>query len=303
MLDICLLGTGGMMPLPNRRLTSMIAKSNGISLLIDCGEGTQIGIKENRWSPKSIDIICFTHFHADHISGLPGLLLTIGNSDKTTPLTLIGPKGLKEVVLSLCIIAPNLPFSLEFIEFSKDEERIEIGPYILDAYRVDHNIECYGYSIMIPRKRKFYIDRAKELNIPQKYWKRLQNEEIIKEDDNIYNPDMVLGDKRKGIKVTYCTDTRPNTLLEKYASESELLICEGMYGEDDKIDKAIEHKHMTFLEAASIAKKSSPKELWLTHFSPSLSNPKDFLDEVKNIFPSTKIGEDGMSIEIKFDKD
>ena len=113
MLDICLLGTGGMMPLPYRWLTSMMARCAGSNLLIDCGEGTQIALKEKGWSPKPIDVICFTHYHAAHISGLPGLLLTMGNAERTEPLTLIGPKGLERVVNALCMIAPELPFDLD----------------------------------------------------------------------------------------------------------------------------------------------------------------------------------------------
>ena len=98
MIDVCLLGTGGMMPLPYRWLTSLLVRYNGSSLLIDCGEGTQIAMKEKGWSFKPIDVICFTHYHADHISGLPGLLLTMGNAERTEPLTMIGPKGLERVV-------------------------------------------------------------------------------------------------------------------------------------------------------------------------------------------------------------
>ena len=94
MLDVCLLGSGGMMPLPYRRLTALMARYNGNSILIDCGEGTQVAIKEKGWSFKPIDVICFTHYHADHISGLPGLLLTLGNAERTEPLVMIGPKGL-----------------------------------------------------------------------------------------------------------------------------------------------------------------------------------------------------------------
>ena len=118
MLDICLLGTGGMMPMPHRWLTSCMARCEGVNLLIDCGEGTQIAMKEKGWSPKPIDIMCFTHFHADHISGLPGMLLSMGNSEKTTPLILIGPKGLERVVGALRIICPELPFELKFIELT-----------------------------------------------------------------------------------------------------------------------------------------------------------------------------------------
>ena len=119
MLDVCLLGSGGMMPLPYRWLTSLMARFNGSSLLIDCGEGTQVAIKEKGWSFKPIDVICFTHYHGDHISGLPGLLLTMGNADRTEPLTLIGPKGLERVVNALRIIAPELPFEIKFIEITQ----------------------------------------------------------------------------------------------------------------------------------------------------------------------------------------
>ena len=164
MLDICLLGTGGMMPLPYRWLTSMMARCGGSNLLIDCGEGTQIALKEKGWSPKPIDVICFTHYHADHISGLPGLLLTMGNAERTEPLTLVGPKGLERVVGALRTIAPELPFELRFIELAENRERLQLGPYVIDAYRVNHNVICYGYAVSILRTGRFDVDKAREGN-------------------------------------------------------------------------------------------------------------------------------------------
>lgn len=122
MLDVCLLGTGGMMPLPYRWLTSLMVRYNGHSILIDCGEGTQIALKEKGWSPNPIDMICFTHYHADHISGLPGMLLTMGNADRKELLTLVGPRGLTKVVNSLRMIAPELPFEIRFKELAEAEE-------------------------------------------------------------------------------------------------------------------------------------------------------------------------------------
>ena len=119
MLDICLLGTGGMMPLPGRWLTSLALRFNGSCMLIDCGEGTQIAMKRAGISSKPFDVICFTHFHADHISGLPGLLLSMGNAERTEPLTIIGPKGVERVVNSLRVIAPELPFDIKFIELTQ----------------------------------------------------------------------------------------------------------------------------------------------------------------------------------------
>ena len=127
MLELCLLGCGGMMPLPYRKLTSLMARYNGNSILIDCGEGTQVGIKEKGWSFKPIEVICFTHYHADHISGLPGLLLTLGNAQRTEPLLMVGPRGLERVVNSLRVIAPDLPFPIVFRELKEKEEVIEVA--------------------------------------------------------------------------------------------------------------------------------------------------------------------------------
>lgn len=143
MLDVCLLGSGGMMPLPYRWLTALMTRYNGSSLLIDCGEGTQIAIKEKGWSFKPIDVMCFTHYHADHIAGLPGILLTMGNAERTEPLTMIGPKGLERVVSALRMIAPELPFELRFIELTEPEQTIDIKGYRIHAFRVNHNVVCY----------------------------------------------------------------------------------------------------------------------------------------------------------------
>ena len=303
MLDICLLGTGGMMPLPYRWLTSMMARCKGSNLLIDCGEGTQIALKEKGWSPKPIDVICFTHYHADHISGLPGLLLTMGNAERTEPLILVGPRGLERVVGALRIIAPELPFELQFVELAESREAMGIGPYVIDAYRVNHNIACYGYSIRIPRAGKFDVERAKTQNIPQKYWNRLQKGEEIVFDGRTLRPDMVLGEDRRGLKVTYCTDTRPVPVIAEYAAEADLFICEGMYGDKEKEAKAKEYKHMTFYEAAVLAKKAQPKQMWLTHYSPSLNRPEEFMDEVRRIFPRAKAAKDGWTAELEFDEE
>ena len=300
MLDLCLLGTGGMMPLPYRWLTSLMLRYNGSSLLIDCGEGTQITIREKGWSFNPIDIICITHFHGDHISGLPGILLAMGNAERTEPLTMIGPKGLEKVVRSLRIIAPELPFEIRFIEISGGEQTFDMGGYLIDAFRVKHNVPCYGYSLRVPRIGKFDVDRAKAQEIPQRYWGILQSGETVEEDGHVWTPDMVLGPDRKGIKVTYCTDTRPSDLIAESAAGADLFICEGMYGEPDKLKKAKEFKHMTMYEAAQLAQRADVGEMWLTHYSPSLNHPEQYLDEVRKIFPRTKCGKDRKSVELDF---
>lgn len=303
MLDICLLGTGGMMPLPRRWLTALMARYNGSSILIDCGEGTQIAIKEKGWSFKPIDVICFTHFHGDHISGLPGLLLTMGNAERTEPLTLIGPRGLERVVNALRVIAPELPFEIRFIELQSPQETLEMNGYRLKAFKVNHNVVCYGYSIEIDRAGRFDVERAKREEIPMLYWSRLQKGATIEADGKCYTPDMVLGMPRKGIKLTYCTDTRPTDSIVENAEGSDLFICEGMYGEPGKELKAVEHKHMTFTEAAGLARDAKVKEMWLTHYSPSLIRPEDFMEDVYKIFPNAFPGKDCKSVELDFDEE
>lgn len=288
------------MPLPHRWLTSLMLRYNGSNLLIDCGEGTQIAMKEKGLNFKPIDILCVTHFHADHISGLPGLLLTMGNAERTEPLTIIGPKGLERVVSAMRVIAPELPFETRCIEITEPDAHFSINGYEIHAFRVKHNVVCYGYSVEIKRAGRFSVERAKEQNVPMKLWSHLQKGETVEQDGNTYTPDMVLGPSRKGLKVTYCTDSRPVEAIVDAAEGSDLFICEGMYAEKDKIAKAKKYKHMTFYEAAELAKKAQVQELWLTHFSPSLVRGEDYMPAVRKIFNNAYLGKDGKSVELVF---
>ena len=224
----------------------------------------------------------------------------MGNAERTEPLVLIGPRGLERVVGNLRTIAPELPFELRFIELAEPREQVKIGPYVIDAFRVNHNVVCYGYSISIPRAGRFDVERAKERGVPMKAWSRLQKGETLEMDGVVYTPDMVLGPARRGLKVTYCTDTRPVPVIAEYAREADLFICEGMYGEEGKEAKAREYKHMTFYEAARLAKEAQPKCMWLTHYSPSLTRPEEFMDKVREIFPQAIAAKDGRTIEMDY---
>lgn len=303
MLDVCLLGTGGMMPMPRRWLTSLILRYNGKSILIDCGEGTQIALREKGWSPKPIDIICFTHFHADHISGLPGMLLTMGNAERTEPLELIGPRGLTKTVNALRMIAPGLPFEIRCTEITGEEQEFSFEGFRINAFKVNHSVLCYGYSFSIDRTGRFDKERAMAEHIPIKLWSRLQKGETISQDGITYTPDMVLGPARKGLKVTYCTDTRPTDSIVRNSAGADLLILEGMYGEADKLPKAKENRHMTMYEAARIAATAEVPELWLTHYSPSMVHPEEFMGEVRKIFPNAYAAKDGKSVELMFEEE
>ena len=215
----------------------------------------------------------------------------------------MGPKGLERVVNALRVIAPELPFEIKFVELTENNVHISIKGYEIDAFKVNHNVVCYGYSINILRGGKFYVEKAMENDVPQKYWSKLQKGEIIEDEDGrIFTPDMVIGEARKGIKVTYCTDTRPTKSIAENAAGSDLFICEGMYGEDDMVEKAKINKHMTFEEAATLAKEANVGQLWLTHYSPSLIRPEDYVDKARKIFPNTVAAKDRRTVELEFDK-
>ena len=308
MLDIKLLGTSGMMPLLNRYLTSLLIKYNGVSILIDCGEGTQLALRNANESSKDIDVICITHFHADHISGLVGMLLMMGNQGKTSPLTIVGPKGIENVVSSMRVIAPVLPYEVNYIELT-DKEKVynfsEITSHTFNeltmhVFKVNHNVTCYGYTFELNRLPKFDVSKAEKLGIDRRYWGILQHGETVSIDNKLYSPDMVLGEPRRGLKVIYCTDTRPCKSLLNNSVNSDLLICEAMYGDTDKVSDAINKKHMMLDEAARLAKDANVAELWLTHFSPSMIYPQNYLKSAQKIFKDTIIPKCGQHKVLKF---
>lgn len=295
------------MPTPYNWLTSLMTRFNGSSLLIDCGEGTQIAIREKGWSVNPIDTILVTHFHADHISGLPGLLLSMGNADRSEDLLMVGPKGLERVVNSLRVIAPELPFQIRFRELTEPEEYLEIHGYQIHAFKVRHNVTCYGYSLTIPRAGRFDPEAAKAKEIPVRCWNPLQKGETVEYEGKTYTPDMVMGPPRKGIKVTYSTDSRPCEAIVNAAEGADLFICEGMYGDPEKASDAKKKKHMMFQEAARMAADAHVAELWLTHLSPSIPSlhfaENKYMPEVRKIFPRALLGKDGKSVELMFDEE
>jgi len=349
MIDVALLGTGGMMPLPGRFLSSMLCRINGKMILVDCGEGTQVSLRLLGWGFKQIDIICITHFHGDHVSGLPGLLLTMANAERTEPLKIFGPTGLAHVVKSLCVIAQDLPFDLEFTEWPKHPPNsykphisshnnspinhnsapsnhnlgedtggnpIESTPsdyfhtytddmFIIKALPLWHRTPCFGYSFELLRRGKFDPARAKAQDIPLKFWSALQKqtEESIVYNGKTYCSDMVLGPPRKGLKLVFCTDTRPVPAMAHFAKDADLLICEGLYGDEERQEKAAARKHMSFMEAAEVAKAANAKELWLTHFSPAMPDPYNYLKSATDIFPNSVIGKDRMNKTLKYEEE
>ncbi|MDD6796104.1 MAG: ribonuclease Z, partial [Clostridiaceae bacterium] len=276
----------------------------GHKLLIDCGEGTQVSMKMCGTGFKTIDYILISHCHGDHILGLPGLLQTIGNSGREDKITIIGPQGIKEVMEGLMVTCKYLPYDVEVIENPKESISIFDDDLIISTVNADHNIPCLGYSLYFKRSARFDVAKAEENKVPKNLWNKLQKStESIEFEGKTYKRDMVLGRGREGLKIGYITDSRPLESMKEFYFKCDMLFCEGTYGDDLDLDKAIKNKHMTFREAATLAKSADCKELCLTHFSVAMMEPKDFLANATSVFQNTKACEDRMKFSLKFPED
>lgn len=303
MIDVALLGTGGTLPLPDRFLSSALIRFDGQLILIDCGEGTQVSLRKLGWGLKDISTILLTHFHADHVAGLPGLLLTIGNSGRTReePLTIAGPRGVQRVVESLRVIAPHLPYPVRYRELAGQAgETIAINSLQATACPADHDTPCLGFRLSLSRAPAFQPDRARGLGLPVTLWKVLQKGSPVEHGGRIVQPEEVLGSPRAGLSFGFLTDSRPTQKLVEFLSDVDLLICEATYGDPEDRGKAIENKHMTFAETATFAAAARAKRLWLTHFSPALLNPDYFRQQAEAIYPGVVIGREHLTTTLSF---
>lgn len=303
MIDILLLGCGGGMPMPGRFLSASLLMYKGRKILIDCGEGTQVSMRMCNAGFKTIDVICISHIHGDHIVGLPGLLGTIGNSGRSEKLTIIGPEGITKAVNGLRTIVEWLPYEIDIIENPKESIDIMNEEVKVSFFEADHSAPCLGYSFYIKRTPKFDLDSAMKNNVPKNLWNILQKKsESVEVDGVIYERNMVMGEERKGIKISFITDSRPSIEIPDFIDNSDLFICEGTYGSDDDIEKAVKNKHMTFREAAQLACEGKVKNMILTHFGTAMSDPFLYENNAKEVFKDTIIGYDRLKFSMDFDK-
>lgn len=301
MVDLVLLGCGGSMPTPERFLSSVVMMYKGHKILIDCGEGTQVSMRMCNTGFKTIDVICISHIHGDHIVGLPGLLGTIGNSGRTEPIVIIGPEGITKAVNGLRTIVEWLPYEINIIENPKESLSFINDEIDISFIEADHSSPCLGYSFYVRRTPKFDINSAVKNNVPKHIWNILQKKsESVEIDGTVYTRNMVMGEERRGIKISFITDSRPSSEMPHFIKDSDLFICEGTYGSDDDIDKAVKNKHMTFREAAGLARDGNVKKLLLTHFGTAMGDPYMFENNAKEVFEETIVGSDRLKFSLDF---
>jgi ribonuclease Z len=300
MIDLLLLGTSGMMPLPGRWLSSLLVRSGGDLILFDSGEGTQIPMQQSGWGFRRVGVICLSHWHADHVAGLPGLLHTIANSGRTEPMRIYGPIGTADVVHGLRVIAPQLPYPIEVAELTGGERFDLTGALSASVIPGAHRVPSLIYRVDLPRAPQFLVERAEALGVPRERWSHLQAGGSVELNGRTIQSAEVMGPPRIGVSLGFMTDTRPVPGVAEFFAGVDLIVSEGTYGDSAMRDKAITNKHMTFAEAAEIARDAGAGRLWLTHFSPSIADPDEFKPFATAIFPATEIGYSGLTASLRF---
>lgn len=288
------------MPLPRRWLSSLLVRVGGDVILFDCGEGTQIAWRATGWSFRRLSTICISHTHSDHIAGLPGLLHTVANTGRTEPIAILGPVGLAAVVQGLRVIAPELPYQVHVRELASGDTFPLPDGVEGTCVAGEHALPVLAYRLDLHRRRRFLADRARTLAVPTNLWRKLQDGQPVTLDGRVIGPDDVMGPPRPGISVAYVTDTRPTAAIARLISGVTLLVCEGTYGDNAHAENAVRNQHMTFREAATMARDADVQQLWITHFSPGVDDPQAFTGNAREVFPAAVIGYDGMTASLAF---
>lgn len=301
MIDLLLLGTGAMMPLPDRYLSSTLFRVGSHLHLIDCGEGTQVAMREHGWGFKRLDTILLSHFHADHVAGLPGLMHTLAHSGKTDPLHIIGPAGTYQVISGLFVIVGGLPFEVFIHEFKQDDSLELPSGVRVSVAEGEHRGTVLTYRFDLDRGPAFLPEKAIELGIPRELWSNLQRGEAVDIHGKRIEPTQVLSEPRPGISFGFATDTRPIEPVKALMQGVNLLIAEGTYGDDADASKAMERGHMTFRESATLARDVNAGALWITHFGAGMTNPQEFAANAIEVFARTTLGASGLAGTISFD--
>lgn len=317
MIDITLLGSGATMPTPERGVSAAVLRCAGRCILFDCGEGTQVALRREKFSPLKIDLIALSHYHGDHIFGLPGLLQTMSCLKRTEPLTITGPEGLAEAMAPILCLAAVEDYEIRFLPVPQNGsfEMRTLNPAwpwgaCCAAVPTMHRVPSQGYVFSLSRPPKFAPEKAKALGIPVSCWKKiieypskpveLDGRPLFLEGEPVHGH-MLMGESRKGLYVVFSGDTQPCPAVEQAATDADLLIFDATYGENSQEDQALLYGHSTFRQAAELAARAKAKRLWLTHFSQMMRRPEEYLSNAQELFPDAQCGYDGLSMTLRFE--
>lgn len=289
-----------MMPMPGRWLSCALLRCGASLTLFDCGEGTQVPWKTLGWGFRQLGAICFSHMHADHVAGLPGVLFMVAHAGRTEPLDIYGPAGTTYIVEGLRRIAADLPFEIRIHELKGGQQFTLPGGLHGFCAAAAHGIPCLAYRVELERQPAFQPDKARALGLPVQLWSRLQHGEVVEHNGQTITPEQVLGEPRRGLSLAYITDTRPIPALSAFAHDVDLLICESMYDDPADLALARSNAHMLAEESAGIARDAGAHKLILTHFSPKINNPAQAEKAARAIFPNTRAAYDGMVATLQF---
>ncbi|MGN1021288.1 MAG: ribonuclease Z [Aristaeellaceae bacterium] len=308
MINVTLLGTSALIPLPDRAETAALLVCGGHSILFDCGEGTQTAARKAGVSLVKTDVIALTHYHGDHIFGLPGLLQTMSMMGRTEPLTLVGPGDMEKELEHMIPLIGWLPYELKLVSLpAGGVELTQLcqgwpGGARLTPVATAHRVVSQGYVFELPRAGRFMPEKAKALGVPTNQWRMLQKGESVQLGEQTILPEMVMGAPRKGLKVVFSGDTAVCDALEQASQDADLLLCEATYGENAQAQLAADHGHMNFAQAGQLAQKARVRRLWLMHYSQMVEDPMAYLPNAQAFFPGAECGFDGKAITLKFDK-
>lgn len=306
MIDVTLLGTSALLPLPDRALTAAVLSCAGRSILFDCGEGTQSAARKAGVSLMKTDVIALTHYHGDHIFGMPGLMQTMNSMGRTEPLTVTGPAGLHAAMEPILRLAERLSFPVRLLPTPGGGISLsQIMPdwpvrAKLTAFPTNHRVPSQGYRFTLGRAGKFRPDIAAALGVPVTQWSVLQSGKSVMAGPSLVSPDQVMGGDRPGLTFVFSGDTAPCAALEKAAWDADLMICEATYGENEQAPLAAEYGHMTFAQAGQTAANAHARRLWLAHFSQRIEDPEAFLPLAQAFYPEAVCGQDGMRVFLPF---
>lgn len=309
-MECILLGSGGMMPMPFRLLTSLAVRFKGRIYLFDAGEGSQLGLKRTKIGIRGLDVLAVSHLHADHCLGIPGIMMLKSQIRDPEPLTILGPPGIKRFIQQA---QENLGFfinyPLTFVEWSSqtDELAYQDNQVRIIWHPLEHSRFCLGYRLEeLDRPGKFKPHLAASLGIPKgSLWGKLQQGgPITLEDGREITPEQVLGEPRRGRHVAYVVDTRPSKGIYRLCQEVDIAFMEGMFLPEDA-EHADTKGHLTAVDAARIAGRAGVRRAVLVHISPRYSNDDLPLlaAAAKSRFDGAEIGEDFKVYQVPYPND